>query len=60
MTKPPGTHRTHLGWSMQPAAKANKHKTLCVKRANELMDLEIASLRVVSTGVSEAESALYC
>lgn len=44
---------------MQPAAKANKHEALWVERANDLIDLEIASLRVVSTGVSKEESILY-
>lgn len=54
-----GASRPHLGWSMQPAAKANKHEALWVERANDLIDLEIASLRVVSTGVSKEESILY-
>lgn len=54
-----GASRLHLGWSMQPAAKANKHEALWVERANDLIDLEIASLRVVSTGVSKEESILY-
>lgn len=48
-----------MAWSMQPAAKADKHKILWIERANELIDLKIASLRVVSTRLSKKIS-LYC